>query len=114
MNSLQLTFNLKHYLVLIILTTCTISFGQNVTEFKGIVLDKDTNSPLALADLIITNSNVSTIANSDGEFLLKVPENLLQNTVTISYLGYQKLEVALSLLKIIFPISSIEVTFLPK
>ena len=96
MNSLQLTFNLKHYLALIILITCSISFGQNVTEFKGIVLDKDTNSPLALADLIITNSNVSTIANSDGEFLLKVPENLLQNTVTISYLGYQKLEVALS------------------
>ena len=99
MNSLQLTFNLKHYLALIILITCSISFGQNVTEFKGIVLDKDTNSPLALADLIITNSNVSTIANSDGEFLLKVPENLLQNTVTISYLGYQKLEVALSYFK---------------
>ena len=96
MKSTVLPLNIKNYIVYFTLLTCFFGFSQNITEFKGIVLDKTTNNPLALADLIITNSNVSTIANSDGEFTLKVPEDLLQNNVTISYLGYQKLEVALS------------------
>jgi hypothetical protein len=73
-----------------------LSFAQNLQEYKGEVLDKNTNKPLALADLTIANSNISTITNNAGEFSIKVPDNLAQNTVTISYLGYQKLEISLS------------------
>ncbi len=96
MNTRQLSFNLKLVLVFFILINTATSLAQHTKEFKGLILDKDSNKPLGLADLIITNSNISTIANSDGEFTLKVPDNLMGNSVTISYLGYQKLEVALS------------------
>ncbi|WP_397363262.1 carboxypeptidase-like regulatory domain-containing protein [Olleya sp. R77988] len=88
--------NLKQLLTLIILLGCVFSFAQNTKEFKGQVLDKNTSKPLALADLSINNSNISTISNNEGEFTLKVPENLLDNSVIITYLGYQKLELPLS------------------
>lgn len=88
--------SLKPIITFVTLLCCVFSFAQNLQEYKGEVLDKNTNKPLALADLTITNSNISTITNSAGEFSLKVPENLAKNTVTISYLGYQKLEIPLT------------------
>lgn len=74
-------------------------FAQNVKEYKGRVLDNNTNDPLALADLIIKDTNISTITNAEGEFLLKVPNNLLYKTVTVSYLGYKQKEIPLSAFK---------------
>ena len=88
--------SLKPIITFLILISCVLSFAQNLQEYKGEVLDKNTNKPLALADLTIANSNISTITNNAGEFSIKVPDNLAQNTVTISYLGYQKLEISLS------------------
>lgn len=88
--------SLKPIITFLILISCVLSFAQNLQEYKGEVLDKNTNKPLALADLTIANSNISTITNNAGEFSIKVPDNLAQNTVTISYLGYQKLEFSLS------------------
>jgi len=91
--------NLKLTVTLLILISCVFTFAQNTQEFKGQILDKNTNKPLALADLTITNSNISTVSNSEGEFSLKVPENLRNNSVMVSYLGYQKLEFKLLDLK---------------
>ncbi|WGD34042.1 carboxypeptidase-like regulatory domain-containing protein [Olleya sp. YS] len=84
------------FLTLLILISSVFSFAQNTQEFKGKILDKDTSKPLSLADLTVNNSNISTVTNNEGEFILKVPEDLLNNSVSISYLGYKKLDVALS------------------
>lgn len=66
------------------------------TEFKGSVVDSKTKAPLAFATLSVEQSNISTITNSDGEFLLKVPNSLLDQNITISFLGYQTKSIALS------------------
>lgn len=57
-------------------------------EYKGIVMDGKNNKTLEYASITVSNSNISTISNLEGSFLLKVPDNLKNESVIISYLGY--------------------------
>ena len=62
--------------------------NQEYSEFTGLVIDSKTKKPLEFASVIVNSSNISTISNLDGVFLLKVPATDLDKSVTISYLGY--------------------------
>ncbi|WP_111309147.1 carboxypeptidase-like regulatory domain-containing protein [Confluentibacter sediminis] len=57
-------------------------------EIKGSIIDQDSKKPLVFADIVITNSNMSVVTNTDGEFILKIPKELLEGTLTFSHLGY--------------------------
>ncbi len=74
------------------LQTINISVAQQMdqdySEFIGLVIDSKTKKPLEFASVIVNSSNISTISNLDGVFLLKVPAFDLDKSVTISYLGY--------------------------
>lgn len=65
-------------------------------QFKGKILNADTKKPLELAHLFIEHSNINTVTNKEGVFLLKVPLNLINETVTITHLGYENKIIALS------------------
>lgn len=69
---------------------------QTFKEYKGSVVDIDNKKPIVFVDLIVKGTNISTITNSEGEFLLKVPENIENKVLQISHLGYEKLEILLS------------------
>ncbi|WP_299441238.1 carboxypeptidase-like regulatory domain-containing protein [uncultured Aquimarina sp.] len=69
------------------------------TEHKGIVVDKASNDPLVSATVSLNGTNISTITNNEGEFLLKVPKSSNNDKITISFLGYQDKVVLLSTLK---------------
>lgn len=76
--------------------------AQNVSqikEYKGSILDSKTKEPLAYADININGTNISTITNNEGEFLLKVPSRYLDKNVIVSLLGYEKKEIPLTSLK---------------
>lgn len=73
----------------------TTSFVQ----FKGTIVDSQSNDPLVFATLNISNSNIGTVCNSDGEFLLKVPKTMLDQKVVVSYIGYKSKEFQVSELK---------------
>ncbi len=68
-------------------------------QYSGKVVDVHSNNKLVFASLLISGTNVSTITNSDGEFLLKVPSKLHNAKVLVSFLGYHSREIALSSLK---------------
>lgn len=74
---------------------------QNVEykEFRGEVVNDQNGRSLASAYLSLNNSNISTVTNSDGEFSLKVPEDLIEATVTISVLGFQSKTLPLTYFK---------------
>jgi len=65
-------------------------------EYNGIVIDSRTEKPLVFASISINDTNISTITNNDGEFLLKVPNNIKNARVTVSFLGYYKRVLLLS------------------
>jgi len=79
-------------LVLQGITPClsaTTSIKVHFIEYKGKVVDSRNGSPIASAYLAVVGTNISTITNNDGEFSLKVPDDITNAMVTISYLGYQ-------------------------
>lgn len=61
-------------------------------EIKGKIIDESSKEALVFTDILISGSNISTITNSDGEFVLKVPDSLVTKSIIISNLGYQKKE----------------------
>ena len=62
------------------------TIGYN--SYNGIIVDGKTNKPLAFASINVNETNISTVANSKGEFLLKIPKKKRNNKITVSFLGY--------------------------
>lgn len=69
---------------------------EQKTEFKGVVRNAENKRPLAYVDIHVKETNIGTITNAEGEFLLKVPSVHLNKTIVISILGYKKKELMLS------------------
>ncbi len=99
---------LANYIKLIFLFIAfNTTFASNIIEtdtigsnrYKGAVIDSKSKKPLIFASLVVNQTNISTVTNTQGEFLLKVPKNKRNNTVTISFLGYTSKVVKLSNLK---------------
>ncbi len=65
-------------------------------QYKGEVMDKDSKKPLVFATLSLEDTNISTVSNTEGEFLLKVPKDIEEARVIISFLGYKTVTFPLS------------------
>ena len=90
------------FLLLSSATTYTFALQENdqdFSEYSGVVVDEKTDEALVFASLTIANSNISTVTNAEGEFLLKVPNNMKDRAVIVSFLGYEQKSVPLSELK---------------
>lgn len=73
------------YWILIILLIPTIVFSQH--QIQGIVTDSSTKKPLPFAT-VLTNTNTGTLTDIDGKFQLHSAKPI--NSITVSYVGYQK------------------------
>lgn len=62
---------------------------SNFNLYKGEVYDSDSKKPLVFASLMVEKSNISTITNTEGEFSLKVPSDMVDANVVIAFLGYK-------------------------
>ena len=76
-----------------------VSYSQEFNQYKGSVVDSRSGTPLVFATLEVDGTNISTITNTEGEFLLKVPVSISSGTVSISFLGYKSKTVNLSVFK---------------
>tara|TARA_R110002073_G_scaffold72537_1_gene177232 strand:+ start:210046 stop:211335 length:1290 start_codon:yes stop_codon:yes gene_type:complete len=65
-------------------------------EYSGKVVDKQSGKSLVFASLLVVNTNISTITNTDGAFLLKIPTSIKETDLLVSFLGYQKKIVSVS------------------
>ena len=68
-------------------------------QYRGEVVDSDTKKPLVFASLTLEESNISTITNTEGEFLLKIPQSLNDANILVSFLGYKTQTIPLAELK---------------
>lgn len=77
----------------------TLSFNiMNAQEFYSItgkVLDASSKRQLSYASIQLISTNISNVTNSEGIFVLKVPNQLKSDTLLISYLGYKTQKVAI-------------------
>ena len=68
-------------------------------QYKGEVVDESSKNPLVFATLSVEGTNISTITNTEGDFLLKVPKNIDNGTVVVSFLGYTTKHIPLAQLQ---------------
>ncbi len=87
-------FTLKHFSILFIFFIGATTFAQ--TELKGKVVDFLTFQPIESASVYIENTTIGSITNADGNFILKVPQQHLQDTLVISSIGYKSFKVIIS------------------
>ncbi|NDV44954.1 carboxypeptidase-like regulatory domain-containing protein [Muricauda sp. 40Bstr401] len=69
---------------------------NDYNQYSGEVVDESTNKPLVFATLAVEGTNISTISNTEGNFLLKIPKNVISQNVIVSFLGYKSKTVPLS------------------
>lgn len=85
------------------LIASTLQSGQRDTlsyvQYKGSVLDSKTKKALVFATLSLDGTNISTIANSEGEFSIKIPKTVTAVQLTVNYLGYKSTAVNIRDLK---------------
>lgn len=67
-------------------------------QIEGAVREKDSGDPLPFSSVSIYETGIGTIANRNGEFVLKLPDSLRQSHIYISHLGYEPQKIATELL----------------
>jgi hypothetical protein len=55
---------------------------------KGVVKDKTTNKTLEYANIFVSGTNIGTVSNKDGEFTIKIKNELNAKTIEVSRIGY--------------------------
>ncbi len=79
-----------------LLTAQETTGEQPYRQYRGEVVDEQSKEPLVFATLSLEQHNISTVTNSEGEFLLKVPLEISDGAVEVSFLGYKTRKLPLS------------------
>ena len=74
--------------LMICLLLPAVIFSQKT--ISGVVLNDENNQPIAGASVYFNNTSIGTSANSEGRFLLPVPE-LMNSELIVSAVGYELL-----------------------
>ncbi len=61
----------------------------SVLKIAGRITDKITGAPVEFANISINGRSIGTVSNSDGEFILKISPSFINDTLGISYIGYE-------------------------
>ena len=73
--------------------------SEDFKQYKGEVVDARNNNPLIFATLTVEGTNISTITNTEGDFLLKIPKSITTGTLLVSFIGYTTKKIDITVLK---------------
>ncbi len=85
-------------LILVMLFPIREIYGSGETEVgdtslffavSGKIVDSQSGHPVVFASVFITGTHIGTVSNSEGKFLLKIPERYKGHKVGISSMGYK-------------------------
>lgn len=69
---------------------------QTYVTVKGKIVDNETREPLIFATIAVKGTNIATVSNIDGEFLLKINEKVDNPYIEVMYIGYKNKEMPLA------------------
>jgi len=69
---------------------------QTLLTFRGKVIDEETGLPLVFASVAVKETNVATVTNIDGEFVIKISETQTARNLEVTFLGYKNAVVPLT------------------
>ncbi|MFC2098129.1 carboxypeptidase-like regulatory domain-containing protein [Bacteroidota bacterium] len=62
---------------------------------EGKVVDVRTGNPIIFANIYLGGTNIGTVSNSQGEFIVKIPLYIENKTIVISSIGYKNIELSI-------------------
>ncbi len=77
----------------------TVNDTVSYKTFTGKVVDKGNGDPIVFASVFIVGTNLGTVTNSEGEFIIKIPGSLLKNYIGITHIGYGRATVPVEMLE---------------
>ncbi len=77
-------------------TGMSVKDQQAYLTIKGKIVDNETGEPLIFATIAVKGTNIATISNIDGEFLLKINEKIENPYIEVMYIGYKNKEMPLA------------------
>jgi hypothetical protein len=82
--------------VLLLATTSSLSaqVGESFYTVSGVVKDAQTKKTLGYVNVSVPGTNIGTVTNSDGEFVLKIKTSLQAKEVEFSHLAYKNARIA--------------------
>lgn len=95
-NPLLITFLLILILSLAYASVAWAQEGMTYKAFSGKILDSQSGKPVVFANVMLKGTNVGTVTNADGEFLIKSPLDWEIEGIEITHLGYQSRIIPLS------------------
>jgi hypothetical protein len=69
------------------------SGADKVKYITGKIIDNESYEPMAFATIALKNKGKGTVSNNNGDFGMKITPDLLNDTLSVSYLGYQGREI---------------------
>lgn len=86
-------------IIFTVFLTIMYSFAFGQIKLSGTIIDQTTQLPIEYANIGLIDKGVGTVCNSQGNFDLIVPENLLENFLVITHLGYETSTIKIGELK---------------
>ena len=59
-----------------------------MVTIQGVIRDKESRQVIYNANIAVVGSNIGTVSNADGVFVLKVPKGELADGLLVSHVGY--------------------------
>lgn len=69
---------------------------QTYITLKGKIVDYETGEPLVFATIALKGTNIATVSNIDGEFILKINEKVDNPFIEVMYIGYKNKDIPLA------------------
>jgi len=86
---------MKIFNIIIFLVLTSILNGQTFT-LSNVVVDSKSQEKLPFANIMVVNYNIGINSDDEGKFELILPDSLLQESIKISYVGYETLTLSIS------------------
>ena len=87
------------FIILLLIFETITAFSQTGVVITSKVIDKETNQPLVFAHVYIKKLSTGTFTDENGYFTLIIPKSSINDSVTISFIGYETLNLKISKIK---------------
>lgn len=91
-----LFLKLVRYIIPVLLFLALLILNGQDLEISGIVADAMSEDELPFANIMVLNRTIGTSSDSKGFFELILADSLINDSIIISYVGYQKLTFCIS------------------
>lgn len=91
-------FSVLLFFLGIVVLPLSLSAQDGYLTVVGKVLDKSTGEGLSFASISVDNTSITTVSNSEGDFILKVPESVKNPVIRFQYVGFREQMLSVSVL----------------